>query len=207
MIPFEETEAGKRAATIALHAIRVKGWSQAILQADALARNIYHRLPSGDYGRADVRRVVDAALDECAPKRKTPHEFNTALVLSTAHITKATADALEADADTVPWTMRGTYGFMVWAETDEERNGVHPDLDACLDRAAKQGCQWLRLDCDAEARPDLPTYAWEEDKPAFSCACPLCGFACSHPITERPCGRCGRMLSMGQPHETEEGAQ
>jgi hypothetical protein len=33
-------------------------------QIDLVTENIYSRLPSGDYGRGDVRRVIMAELDQ-----------------------------------------------------------------------------------------------------------------------------------------------
>jgi hypothetical protein len=35
---------------------------KALVDEDTLVENIYARLPSGDYGRGDVRRVLRAAL-------------------------------------------------------------------------------------------------------------------------------------------------
>lgn len=47
---------------------RLEEWSDAI---DTVAENLYNRLPSGDYGRGDVKRFVRNAIAKRIEARNT----------------------------------------------------------------------------------------------------------------------------------------
>ena len=89
------------------------------------------------------------------------------LTISTAHITKRTADML--DAIDTPFDVciydKGTaldkYGWFLtdWTLQEETRP---EDLRACCKFAERNDCAWLCLDCDGEVVDCLPTYEWEE---------------------------------------------
>ena len=88
------------------------------------------------------------------------------LTLSTAHITKETADLL--DAFDIPFDIciydKGTAldhcgWFLVdWTLSEET---IPEDLRACFKLAERNGCEWLCLDCDGPVEDCLPTYEWE----------------------------------------------
>lgn len=84
------------------------------------------------------------------------------LVISTAHIDEATAEALEKGA---------TFGLVVYRKAGDgwwiyvgELSGeptTEPDcLTECIQAAVDAGCSWLCIDMDAALHETLPTYAW-----------------------------------------------
>ena len=72
------TEATRqRIAAMCARAIDTKGAAYCRARIDILTENIYRRLPSGDYGRGDVRRIVLAILTDAtlrAPALPAQHE-------------------------------------------------------------------------------------------------------------------------------------
>ena len=104
------------------------------------------------------------------------------LVLSTAHITKATDTAITEEGlydlryhgakgkshDGMPAVLlfpcdRGFYGYTLWVDDAFPAMAIsdkHPDLVAVIAFARKHGCQWVRFDCDEPPIKDLPTYEW-----------------------------------------------
>lgn len=108
-------------------------------------------------------------------------KFNTMAMLdvSTAHIPKATADAL-GDIDygrfaagdfPMLWHMLSyvhwhEYGWVIWASEDAVENAMdagHPELAAVLRFAINGGFQVVKLDCDAANLPSwagLPVFEW-----------------------------------------------
>lgn len=93
-------------------------------------------------------------------------EISKMLTLSTAHITKETANLLD-NVDTpidVCIYDKGTatdhYGWFLvdWALAGET---IPEDLRACFKLAESKGCNWLCLDCDGAVTELLPTYEWE----------------------------------------------
>ena len=85
------------------------------------------------------------------------------LTISTAHITKETADMLSiSETDLIVYD-KDEYGWWI-AVCDidlYELSGVPDDLAACVRLAMQNGCEWLCLDCDGEVVDCLPTYEWE----------------------------------------------
>ena len=99
-------------------------------------------------------------------------ELEKVLTISTAHITEATSELLDANEarDTVSYT-KDEYGWLVYvpeamAPTPGNNEGEDPsenrpmDLHACMLFACKLGCTWLMLDRDAEQIDELTTYEW-----------------------------------------------
>lgn len=97
-------------------------------------------------------------------------EITRMLTISTAHISKETADLLagEYPIDSVPvWEMsigiysKEEYGWYIYFSLAER---IHPsmpeDLAACLRLAHQHQCEVLCLDCDGEIVEGLPVYDW-----------------------------------------------
>lgn len=91
------------------------------------------------------------------------------LTLSTAHITKETANTLKersahwADYDLVIYD-KDTFGWWIHIseEGTEDLHSVPADLVACINFALDNGCEWLCIDCDGPIEESLPIYEWEE---------------------------------------------
>lgn len=89
------------------------------------------------------------------------YEIERSLVLSTAHISEATAallgDHSEAeDFNVVVYAVE--YGWLVWADSADFAGA--PELSALLKLAREQGCKWIRFDQDGEVVEGLPTFEW-----------------------------------------------
>ncbi len=86
------------------------------------------------------------------------------LGLSTAHITKETADAL-IDLDGITSYEKADYGWFVHVPErfDLETSGseVPEDLFKCLDFAIERDYAWIMFDNDIEATNELPVYKWD----------------------------------------------
>lgn len=96
-------------------------------------------------------------------------EIAKMLVACTSNISKATADLIEEDIEcqlhdgTMPVVFRkGEYGWFV--NVSDERAELYPDtpkdLAALIELAAKQGCQWVMLDRDADEVEGLEVFEW-----------------------------------------------
>lgn len=97
-------------------------------------------------------------------------EISRMLTISTAHISKETADLLAGNYPMmeVPlWEMsvgiydKEGYGWLIYFEREDS---IHPsmpeDLAACLRLARKHDCGVLCLDCDGDVVDSLATYDW-----------------------------------------------
>jgi len=107
---------------------------------------------------------------------RPPSETFTTVVLSTGHITKGTADALDeivamqasekGQLDVEDWrywliaSRWSSYGWWVWANVEDGRDNMPADLIACLDYAREHGCRWILFDCDGPLERDLTRYDW-----------------------------------------------
>lgn len=92
------------------------------------------------------------------------YETQSMLVLSTEHVSPATAGLLELGSDTVPVTyVKGTYGFFVVVpETAIDIPEDCPaDLCGLLALCRLTRCAWLMLDVDGPVQPDLPRFGWQ----------------------------------------------
>jgi hypothetical protein len=96
--------------------------------------------------------------------------FETMLVLSTAHVSEATAKTLGNDEMPVSGYDHGKHGWLIVVPTDDEawekiavdniNSEVPDDLFECMAHARKLGCCWLLLDADATEIEALKTYQW-----------------------------------------------
>lgn len=94
------------------------------------------------------------------------------LVVSTSHISRETADCIEAVVDTLAaggdgpkWAPTFTrdegWVFYVGNVAGEHKAPVAPvDLALVMDYAHSHGCAWLMFDCDGQLVDDLPTFEW-----------------------------------------------
>lgn len=90
------------------------------------------------------------------------------LVLSTAHISKATADWLDSRDPKTDWPFcGGHYGEYGWtfycheSNVGDDDHHIPDDLFALMVFARGRGCDNLLLDRDGEEVEGLPTFDWE----------------------------------------------
>jgi hypothetical protein len=62
MTRFEDTENARRVQAIVTSAVARGQFKQLQSKIDVVVENVYQKLPSGDYGRGDVRRVIEKTL-------------------------------------------------------------------------------------------------------------------------------------------------
>lgn len=91
------------------------------------------------------------------------NEIHQILVLSTAHITQASAEALESnDLPFSAWCSE--YGFVISTGYPDLANlapdKIPDDLKAVRTYARERGAAYLMLDRDASTVDRLPTYDW-----------------------------------------------
>lgn len=96
--------------------------------------------------------------------------FETMLVLSTAHVSEATAKTLGNDEMPVSGYDHGKHGWLIVVPSDDQawekvavdniNSEVPDDLFECMAHARKLGCCWLLLDADATEIEALKTYQW-----------------------------------------------
>jgi hypothetical protein len=94
------------------------------------------------------------------------------LVLSTAHVSKETADLLNERGSEALFTFypKGDYGWMIPVQRlQHEKTGAisvaNPermpgDLVQVMVMALNERCEWVMFDCDADQIPGLPVYEW-----------------------------------------------
>ena len=94
-------------------------------------------------------------------------EKHNMLALSTAHVTKDTADMMNKDSiDGVMLYNKGDYGWFVHIpdsglDFNELENGECPaDLYRCMKYARDNGFDWIMFDCDVEVISEMPEYEW-----------------------------------------------
>lgn len=87
------------------------------------------------------------------------YEIAHTLVLSTGHIPESERSVADKDA-----IFQNDHSWMFYCGThpDEEVEvmGDAPVLLLLKKLARKQGCEWLRLDTDAQKRDDIPLFDW-----------------------------------------------
>lgn len=104
-------------------------------------------------------------------------EIAKMLTLSTAHITKETADKLDYDCQPVAAEEylehsfcfdlgisifpKADFGWFLWIPI-ADRSRLPPDLSQCVELALANNCEWLCLDVDGLIEKSLKTYEWEE---------------------------------------------
>lgn len=100
-----------------------------------------------------------------------PLEIAPMLFLSTAHLKKETAELMDRiDAGSCHPAEHPLnhvcfdaveYGYLIWANPDEESIQHYPEEIAAAVRLAKaNGCRYIKYDCDVEAIKELMTYDW-----------------------------------------------
>lgn len=110
------------------------------------------------------KAAVAAPVPDAEPAKL---EIRKLLVLSTSHVTKATADLLNSTDAVTSWPWcggpYGEYGWMFYCA--EENNGegdrhIPDDLFAVMQFARANGCDNVLLDRDSEPVDGLPTWEW-----------------------------------------------
>ena len=93
-------------------------------------------------------------------------EKRTILVLSTGHLSAATANLLTTK-DTKDWPCcggpYGPHGWFVYAhdENGEGKERIPDDLFAIMQFAKTQECHNILFDCDADLIEELPQFSWD----------------------------------------------
>lgn len=88
-------------------------------------------------------------------------EITKMLTVSTAHITKETADLLDCDVSRVVY-QKDDFGWFIHIpdDFDLEEYDIPQELLKLIKFAKDIECDWLCLDCDAEALEYFETYEW-----------------------------------------------
>lgn len=92
------------------------------------------------------------------PKGK--YDIRNILVLSTAHLTKGTAETMDGMVDITGYANPIAYGYFMHiphADHDEE---LPEEVKAACRLARELGCTHLRYDCDGKTYSDLDAYDW-----------------------------------------------
>ena len=117
-------------------------------------------MPSGRIRKPDG----DANVKNTAGERGDGAEIEKMCVMSTAHISEKTADALDGGygpAGLVFYEKEGCGWFIYTTPFEEDEDDPVPDdLLLCLLYARNRGCRWLCLDRDAKKVDGLPDYNW-----------------------------------------------
>lgn len=90
-------------------------------------------------------------------------EISKMLTISTAHITKVTAELLDDGVRDLIVYPKGEYGWLIVVPESDVIDSLHivmSDLMRLLTFAKDLGCEWLCLDCDREVLDYLHTYEW-----------------------------------------------
>ena len=90
-------------------------------------------------------------------------EITKILTISTAHITKVTAELLDDGVRDLSVYSKGEYGWFIFVPESDVINSLHimlPDLMRLLQFAKDLGCEWLCLDRDGEVLEYFNTYEW-----------------------------------------------
>jgi hypothetical protein len=94
----------------------------------------------------------------------TPETYKT-LVLSTSHVTEATARRFngrgsqhsleDIDGHMTDWA---SYGWIFYCHDNDDTTPA--ELMACAAFARALGCRYIQFDCDADPLADLPSWEW-----------------------------------------------
>lgn len=104
-------------------------------------------------------------------------DISRMLTISTAHITKETADKLEYDckaytqddyfANSICFNAgiaiypMDDHGWLLWIPASVPKK-IPSDLQACIELAIDHRCDWLCLDADGLIEDSLQIYEWED---------------------------------------------
>ena len=97
------------------------------------------------------------------PTQQTTHaEIAATLVLSTAHMSSATANEW---MDQCPWACfeKGDYGWFMYVCDDAgitEATDIPLEIRSALHVARKLCCEWIMWDGDGPILDELPQYDW-----------------------------------------------
>ena len=100
------------------------------------------------------KRRQGAALD--------PDCIERLAVISTGHVSKATAAVLDAGGEELPMSCyRLEYGWLVPAgPSAEAKPDVPSDLWAVMQLAKRSDCAWILFHCDGPMIDDLESFEW-----------------------------------------------
>ena len=90
-------------------------------------------------------------------------EISKMLTVSTAHITKTTAELLDDGVRDLIVYPKAEYGWFILIPSSDVIDSLHivmSDLMRLLKLAKDLGCEWLCLDCDGEVLDYMTTYEW-----------------------------------------------
>lgn len=93
-------------------------------------------------------------------------EISKMLTVSTAHISKETAELLENETKDLVVYKKENYGWFIhvlsldWENDLEDYLNIPYDLKNILCFTINNGCEWLCLDRDGEIINDLNVYDW-----------------------------------------------
>lgn len=93
------------------------------------------------------------------------------LDISTAHVPKHTADALDTPDsqvkpklyDALSYVQYHEYGWIIHTSNDDQVRDSHPELARLIRMARELGAEHLKLDCDAPSIEGLPVFEWDSE--------------------------------------------
>lgn len=118
------------------------------------------QLENGKIYDVDISAIE--LINEKTKKQEKPLEISKMLIISTAHISKATNELLENNAAGIVAYPKGEYGWLILVNNwKTEKKYITSDvLKKVLTFAESKGCDWLMLDRDAAEVDELPIYEW-----------------------------------------------
>lgn len=87
-------------------------------------------------------------------------EQHNMIVLSTAHVSEQTADALNQEGfpDIIHEKIR--FGWLILYDDHYKEYGMPEDIYALMEVAQKYNARWIMLDRDASESHEIRTYDW-----------------------------------------------
>ncbi|MFC3443856.1 hypothetical protein ACFOKF_22155 [Sphingobium rhizovicinum] len=130
--------------------------------SDEDVSQVYFESHGDEFLQTD-RLTVDGAKADWLPSVEV-HQY---LVVSNSHVSRACADMLNAWAPLPPeeqpvGVADTSYGWFVLTEAiaDEAVALIPAELRAAIEFGRRHGCQWILLDRDGDAVPDLEIFDW-----------------------------------------------
>lgn len=138
---------------------------QLIEHLDTIGAIVSKKMVTEDCVAREVRNVMRTTGFDLVAKAKSPaDEIHKMLCLSTAHVSRETADDFEnpVGMGTLPiFYEKREYGWFVVVSKDVETDKDYPaDIVEVLAYARARGCTWIMLDQDGPVIDGLRTWEW-----------------------------------------------
>lgn len=87
-------------------------------------------------------------------------QIETIYTVSTAHITKETAEWLDTDPEDLVVYRKEDYGWFIAVGGIDDLIGIPGDLVFLIGAAIGADCDWLQIDRDVKVTDGLLTFEW-----------------------------------------------